>query len=260
MSCKNPNFSDQLSALRAQQLVTEEIRNALFQLSLSNSSREASSYSQKVCAMSHVGSKLLCEVEEMQNYTTLYNEIIDLKTERDKIHEYYQKREVDMQTKIASLEEKTAVMRARQYDLEGEVAGFSREAQDSHRELEIRSGMDEETHERYVQLHMDIMAYHRKVRDKVTSCQKCIKAKVGFMPREVGLLLNELQELEPPGIDLVFGASPVSPGRRTPHSTSTSVTDSSERRYSGKKQLESDSVSRRSNLQVDVSESFSHIL
>ena len=59
-----------------------------------------------------------------------------------------------------------------------------------------RNNMDEDTHEKYVQLHMDILAYHSRVKNKAEESLRGIRAKVGFVPRDVEEHLQELQRVE----------------------------------------------------------------
>ena len=56
--------------------------------------------------------------------------------------------------------------------------------------------MDDAAHEKYVQLHLDIMAYHSRVRRGAEDSLRSVKAKVGFVPRDVALALKELLGLQ----------------------------------------------------------------
>lgn len=56
--------------------------------------------------------------------------------------------------------------------------------------------MDEDTNNKYVKLHMDIMTHHSRVNTKVEESLRSIKAKVGFVPREVEEHLKELQNIQ----------------------------------------------------------------
>lgn len=56
--------------------------------------------------------------------------------------------------------------------------------------------MDNDTHERYVQLQMEIATYHSTVKRKAEDSLGSVKAKVGFVPREVETQLRALQQLQ----------------------------------------------------------------
>ena len=56
--------------------------------------------------------------------------------------------------------------------------------------------MDNQTHEKYVQLHMDILSYHSNVKSKGDDCLQSIRKRVGFVPREVETQLKELREIQ----------------------------------------------------------------
>lgn len=56
--------------------------------------------------------------------------------------------------------------------------------------------MDDGTHEKYVQLHLDIMAYHARVQSMAHQSLRCVRARVGFVPREVEAHLQALLQAE----------------------------------------------------------------
>lgn len=58
------------------------------------------------------------------------------------------------------------------------------------------NNIDDDTHEKYVKLHMDILTYHSRVKNKAAESLRSIKAKVGFVPRDVEEHLQELQRVE----------------------------------------------------------------
>mmetsp|Transcript_20187 Transcript_20187/g.34049 ORF Transcript_20187/g.34049 Transcript_20187/m.34049 type:complete len:306 (-) Transcript_20187:148-1065(-) len=207
LSCTHPNFKDDKSILRAHELVKEDIRKAMFQLSQSSASCQTPSYAQRVSAFSYVGSKLLGEVEEMQNCASLSDQIETLKTEKDKLKEFYQQREHQLNTTLAILEKRNSELSERNTELEARSAAAELKATDTQRELDIRNNIDDDTHEKYVQLHMDILTYHSRVKNKAAESLRSIKAKVGFVPREVEEHLLELQRVKAPGADMVFSAS-----------------------------------------------------
>jgi hypothetical protein len=59
-----------------------------------------------------------------------------------------------------------------------------------------RNNIDDDTHEKYVKLHMDILTYHSRVKNKSEESLRSIKAKVGYVPRDVEEHLQELQRVE----------------------------------------------------------------
>jgi hypothetical protein len=138
LSCTHPNFNDEKSVLRAQELVKEDIRKAMFQLSQSSSSSQQLSYSQKVTAFTYVGSKLLGEVEEMQNCVSLSDQIESLKAENSKMKQFYQQREVELNTTLAVLEKRNKELLANNTDLKARASTAEMMAIDTHRELDIR--------------------------------------------------------------------------------------------------------------------------
>ena len=58
------------------------------------------------------------------------------------------------------------------------------------------NNMDGEANEKYVKLHLDIMTHHSRVQTKVEESLRSIKAKVGFVPREVEDYLKELKDIQ----------------------------------------------------------------
>lgn len=207
LSCTRPNFNNDNSILRAHELVKEDIRRTMFQLSQSSASSQTPSYAQRVSAFSYVGSKLLGEVEEMQNCVSLSDQIEALKKEKADLKQFYQQRELELNTTLAILEKRNTELSERNTELEARCAAAELKATDTQRELDIRNNIDGDTHEKYVQLHMDILTYHSRVKNKAAESLRSIKAKVGFVPRDVEEHLRELQRVEAPGADMVFSAS-----------------------------------------------------
>jgi hypothetical protein len=56
--------------------------------------------------------------------------------------------------------------------------------------------MEGDAQQRYVQLHVDLSAYHSQVKSRANQCLQCVQRKVGFVPREVQSQLTELRELQ----------------------------------------------------------------
>lgn len=201
MSCSHPNFDNDQSVLRANELVNEEIRKTMFQLSFSD---QYPTCAQRVTALSYIGSMLLREVEEMQNCVSLFQKVEMLTHEREKMKKFYNQREVELNTTMILLEKNRTDLATRNEDLEVQVADLRVLAADTQRELDIRNVMDEESHEKFVQMHMDIMEYNSTIKTKAEECLKVIKSRVGFIPREVESQMKELKEIEPPLIDMIF--------------------------------------------------------
>lgn len=138
LSCTRPNFDDDKSILRAHELVKEDIRKAMFQLSQSSVSSHTPSYAQRVSAFTYVGSKLLGEVEEMQNCASLSDQIETLKTEKANLKQFYQQREIELNTTLAILEKRNTELSERNDELETRSATAELKATDTQRELDIR--------------------------------------------------------------------------------------------------------------------------
>lgn len=211
LSCTNSNFNSEKSVGRAHELVKDDIGRAMEHLSSSSSSN---SYSKRVAALSFVGTKLLGEVEELQNCLTLQSEIDELKSTKKEIESFYQKREIELNKSIAIMERKNSYLEATNKEKDGEISTLAEKLADTERELELRNAMDNDAHEKFVKLHMDIMTYHSQVKNKVDQSMHSIKARIGFIPREVEQNLRELKKLKPPGSDMVFGSCPPPPRKK----------------------------------------------
>ena len=135
MSCRHPDIDAESLGRRAHELVKDDISKSLCHLA---STSEQSKKAHKITAMSHVGFKLLTEVEELQNCASLSNQIDCLKSEQEKINSFYQQREVELNSTIAAVNDSNSELSLRNASLESEMVKLTAALNDSQRELNLR--------------------------------------------------------------------------------------------------------------------------